>query len=384
MIVSGHSDKLLNGVRVLDLTLNLPGPYTSRLLADLGAQVTKVESPRGDPAKVLPEFYKQLNHGKNKITLDLKNSEDLEKLKTLVKESDVFLEGFRPGVAKKLGVDFEAVKALNSQIIYCSISGFGQTGPLRNVPAHDLNLQGISGYSNISNSKKVFESPLPIADFTAASSAVSGILAGLYKNKSSEPTAVYVDIAMSEPLAHMVDTWGKTYIDSDKFSQTIGNVLKKKAEKSAVLRFVRVVFNEKRIKVVAKLLEKVNLLDLLPHYGIYKTQDSYIVLGIVDEDHFWKSFCESCGGLLLRFKKMKLVSRVLFAPIIRPIVKFKLKRKTTHEWIHLLGNEQNLPVSEVNNRKLIFDDPQFAARGKVYILEGMRALHSPFTNEPSN
>ncbi|MHB8156937.1 MAG: CoA transferase, partial [Desulfocucumaceae bacterium] len=133
--------KMLEGVKILDLSMNLPGPYSTLLLSDLGADVIKVEEPRtGDQARVLSDpFFKQLNRGKRSVRINLKNPAGRESFLALAKQADVVLESFRPGVVGRLGVDYEAVKKVNDKIIYCSISGFGQDGPMRDVPCHDLN-----------------------------------------------------------------------------------------------------------------------------------------------------------------------------------------------------------------------------------------------------
>ena len=150
------SQKALHGIKVLDLSENLPGPYTALMLAGLGAEVTKVERPGGDPAKRLPRLYNALNRGKNVVTLDLKSAEGLAEVGRLVEEYDVVIESFRPGTLKRLGIDFSKLIAAHPQKIFVSISGYGQQGPWAHRPAHDLNLQALSGFSFLERkSKKV-------------------------------------------------------------------------------------------------------------------------------------------------------------------------------------------------------------------------------------
>ncbi len=129
----------LSGLRVLSLAQQLPGPYCGLLLADLGAEVILIEQiPAGDPARVFPDLFEVANRAKKSVALDLKHPAGLEAFKRLAAKAQVVLEGFRPGVAGRLGIDFESVKAVRPDVIYCSISGYGQTGPARLVPGHDL------------------------------------------------------------------------------------------------------------------------------------------------------------------------------------------------------------------------------------------------------
>jgi crotonobetainyl-CoA:carnitine CoA-transferase CaiB-like acyl-CoA transferase len=136
----------LEGMTVVDLSQQLPGPYCTLLLAGLGARVTKVEPPDGDTARHIdPAMFAMANQGKTSIRLDLKHPRDQERLHQLVSEADVFVEGFRPGVTDRLGCDYQRLSTLNPGLVYCSISGFGQTGPSASRPTHDLSLQAIAG-----------------------------------------------------------------------------------------------------------------------------------------------------------------------------------------------------------------------------------------------
>jgi crotonobetainyl-CoA:carnitine CoA-transferase CaiB-like acyl-CoA transferase len=136
----------LDGMRVLDLSQQLPGPYATLLLASMGAAVTKVEPPRGDAARHLdPEMFEQVNAGKSTVTLDLKSAQDRARLHEMARDADVFVEGFRPGVTARLGCDHETLRRLRPGLVYCSVSGVGQSGPLAGTPTHDLSLQAMAG-----------------------------------------------------------------------------------------------------------------------------------------------------------------------------------------------------------------------------------------------
>ena len=136
---------LLSGLRVLDLTRNLPGPFATRLLADLGATIVKVEPPEGDPARPLAALFEALNHGKECRTIDFRSSADLDRLRAWVQEADVLLDSFRPGVLQGLGLDAARLHALSPRLVMVSITGYGQHGPWAQKAGHDLNFMALSG-----------------------------------------------------------------------------------------------------------------------------------------------------------------------------------------------------------------------------------------------
>ncbi len=136
---------LLSCLRVLDLTRNLPGPFATRLLADLGATIVKVEPPEGDPARPLAALFEALNHGKECRTVDFRSGADLDRLRAWVQEADVLLDSFRPGVLQGLGLDAATLHALNPRLVMVSITGYGQHGPWAQKAGHDLNFMALSG-----------------------------------------------------------------------------------------------------------------------------------------------------------------------------------------------------------------------------------------------
>lgn len=195
----------LAGVRVLDLTRLLPGPLGTMHLADLGADVVKIEDPgAGDYAS--PSVRALVNRNKRAIRIDLKHADGVATLLRLCRQADVLVEGFRPGVMQRLGVGYEPVAAVNPRIVYCSISGFGQTGPLRDMPGHDLNYAALAGVADqIGNAAGPALSNLPVADLLGGTmTAVAGILAALF-DAARSGRGRHVDIAMADGvLAHAV------------------------------------------------------------------------------------------------------------------------------------------------------------------------------------
>jgi len=195
----------LAGVRVLDLTRLLPGPLGTMHLADLGADVVKIEDTgAGDYAS--PSVRALVNRNKRAIRIDLKQAQGVATLLRLCRDADVLVEGFRPGVMQRLGVGYDAVAAVNPRIVYCSISGFGQTGPLRDTPGHDLNYASLAGVADqIGNAAGPALSNLPVADLLGGTmTAVAGMLAALF-DAARTGRGRHVDIAMADGvLAHAV------------------------------------------------------------------------------------------------------------------------------------------------------------------------------------
>lgn len=197
----------LDGIRVLDLTRMLPGPYASMILADLGAQVTKIEDPdRGDPTRRTPPLLKResatflsVNRGKQSLALNLKTGAGVEVFHRLLKDADIVLEGFRPGVMERLGLGYEALRALQPRMVYCSISGYGQDGPMRDRSGHDVNylaLAGVLGLQTDASGTPVL-SGIQIADLGGALFAVIGILAALAaRHKTGEGQRI--DVSMMD------------------------------------------------------------------------------------------------------------------------------------------------------------------------------------------
>ncbi|PWS36541.1 CoA transferase [Falsiroseomonas bella] len=194
----------LQGVRVLDLSLFLPGPYLTTVMADHGAEVIKVEPPAGEPVRSIglrangeSVWFRNTHRGKKSVVLNLKDPADLAALHDLARSCDVMLESFRPGVADRLGIGATAMTALNPRLVYCSISAFGQDGPLRDRPAHDLAVEALAGTVSISLGQdgKPTHPNVPLADVTASLLALSAILMALYRRETTGRGDV-IDMAM--------------------------------------------------------------------------------------------------------------------------------------------------------------------------------------------
>ena len=188
---------LLTHLKILDFSTLLPGPFATLMLADLGAEVLKVERPDKVDSWGVDQY---LNRSKKSVALDLKRQESIDAVKNLVKEYDIVLEQFRPGVMERLGLGYEELKRINPQLIYCSLTGFGQTGPYKNRPGHDINYISIAGLSGYSGTKEggPAKNGTQIADLAGGSMhAVIGILSAvIYRERTGE--GQFIDISMTD------------------------------------------------------------------------------------------------------------------------------------------------------------------------------------------
>src|SRR3954466_9032876 len=190
----------LSGIRVVDFSMFVPGPLCSAMLADLGAEVIKVEAPKGDPGRAyVPVQFATENRNKRSLAVDLKNPASSKIVEKLAASADIVLEGFRPGVAKRLSIDHETLLKYNPKIIYCSISGYGQTGPWRERPGHDVNYVAAAGGLAYPGQwlQPPARSSLPVADMAGGSFAAISVLAALHERNTSSK-GKYLDLSLFE------------------------------------------------------------------------------------------------------------------------------------------------------------------------------------------
>lgn len=202
----------LEGIKVLDLSRFLPGPHLTMLMADHGAEVIKIEAPGdGEPTRYIgPQqgktstYYRNTNRGKQSISIDLKSSRGVEVFLKLAQDADVIVESFRPGVAERLGVGYRQVSEIAPQIVYCSLSAFGQTGPWAGRPAHDLSIQALTGTLSMSGASGGEDGTpsmpgAPAADIAGSLMALSGILLGILQARMTGE-GDYLDVGMYDSL----------------------------------------------------------------------------------------------------------------------------------------------------------------------------------------
>jgi len=325
----------LSGYRVLDLSRLLPGPYCSMMLADLGAEVIKIEEIKGDPTRMSPPrvggkgySFEQVNRNKKSIALNLKSSGGRDVFMRLAANADVILEQFRPGVMERLGIAYEKISAENPLIVYCSLTGFGQNGPHRNRSGHDLNylaLSGVLGLTTDQDGRPVIPG-VQIADLAGGMIAAFGILAALLARQSTG-RGQYVDVGMYDVMMSMLPV---------PAAHQFGGI---------------------EIGVGGKYV----LSGSDPFYNVYETADGrFMTLGAL-EPKFWAGFCQTIGRedlIPLQFEQGAR-REALFAEV-RQI----FRSRTQSEWIELM-READACCEPVLSLDEAFSHPQARARAMV-------------------
>jgi len=289
----------LAGVRVLDLSRLLPGPYCSMILADHGADVLRIEARRFAYAEPLP--MPTLHRNKRHMSLNLKTGEGRDIFYRLAREADVVLEGFRPGVTARLGVDYETLHALNPRLVYCSISGYGQAGPRRDVVGHDVNYLAYGGMLSLMGLPDA--PPLipgtQVADLLGGFNAAVGILLALVARERTGQ-GQYVDIAMTDGILAALPVAATLYWLT--------------GQPPAPADWL--------------------LAHHYPWYNTYETADGkYLAVGAI-ESHFWRALCEHLGApqyAALQYDAERREEMVAF-------LRDTFKEKTRDEWLAELGH----------------------------------------------
>lgn len=362
----------LSGIVVLDFTQNLPGPYATMLLASLGAEVIKVEPPKGDTARGVGRIFTLVNGGKKSVCVDLKTEEGRARLRTLATSVDVIVEGFRPGVMHTLGFGHEAIRGANPRCVYCSISAYGQSGPYRDRPGHDLNLQALTGVCDMSRDEagEPHGAALPIADLSSSMTATTAILAALYaREKTGEGR--YIDVALTDTALSFAYVWGEGLAPETlplssalpaierAVSKTLGDRFAPALSSPAAKSFADTLGAKIRASDVAKRFERKRL-HALPHYDVFRAQDGeHIAIGIVDEDKFWRALVNALG--LSKLASIPLPMRfALGAPLKKLVARAVASRPAAH-WLRTLDLDE-IPVSAVKSVYEAVKDPQLSAR----------------------
>ena len=265
----------LSGIKVIDLSLFLPGPMLTMMMSDHGADVIKIEPPAGDPARLMEPmeagqsvWFRNLNRGKQSLALDLKSEQGRDQLWPLLEQADVMIEGFRPGVMKRLGFDYDAVSARNPRIVYCSISAFGQEGEMAHHPAHDLAVQALTGFLSVNDGPDGMPvvPGVPSADMAAGLNGLSAVLMALI-GREKTGKGDYIDVAMFDSMlpwsAHIAGSAiAGGHSPKSQSQRSLGgaafyNVYKTADDKHVVL-------GAREIKFARNLLTALDRLDLLP------------------------------------------------------------------------------------------------------------------------
>ncbi len=322
---------MLEGMRVVELAYFYPGPYCTQILAELGAEVIKIEPPSGDPMRYRSEIFAAFNRNKRSVVLNLKEKDNLKKFYDLVRESDVVVEGFRPGVAKKLGVDYESVKRINPGIIYCSISGLGQKV---GKPVHDINILALTGICFISGKKlgKPVDPNVQLSDFASAVFAAISILAA-YIRKMKSGEGCYIDLSMLDSALAAVPLHSSRVLNG---------------------------------------LDVAEDFTKNPGYEIYEAKDGYVSVGILAEQHLWKEFCER---LNLEYGELTIDERIERYDELKERISEVLRERTVEELERLLANTPVAALRDFPKDSEIFCEAHY---DKTYRVVGFPAKFSNF------
>jgi crotonobetainyl-CoA:carnitine CoA-transferase CaiB-like acyl-CoA transferase len=313
------TEGLLTGLRVLDFTIWRPGPYATQLLAELGADVLKVEPPGGDPMRVYAGLFASLSADKRSVVLDLKNEADRDRALELAAEADVVVEGYRPGVADRLGVGYEDIRKVNPSVIYCSVSGLGQDGPLAQASGHDINYLAWSG-SLSPEGGSPREPAVPVADLSGGMAAAFAVCAAVVRRVQTGE-GERIDVAMADVLA----TW-------------TGAVAPRAEGTDEEARGV-------------------------PGYGTFATADGkYVALGVLTEDHFWGPLCDALG--LADVADLGFLDRMARAAELQPQIADAIRRRQREDLVdELLG--VGVPIAPVLDREEMVGLSHFIQRRAV-------------------
>ena len=334
----------LEGVRVLDCSQILAGPFCSMLLADMGADVIKIEKPNGgdDTRRMGPPFidtesaaFLAMNRNKRSIVLNFKEQSGVQAMKTLVKDADIVIENYRTGTMARLGLGYEDLKNINPGIIYCSISGFGRTGPYANRGGFDLVAQGMSGLMSITgvpNSPPV-KVGVPIADMNAGMFATYGILTA-YINKLRTKKGQYLEISLLEAAIAYTVWESAGYFATGDIAEPLGSSHRNSAP-----------------------------------YQALKTKDGHINVGAPNQSN-WERFANAIerSDLVTRNEFKDNASRLVNRESLERELELTLTTKNSSEWLEVL-EKSGVPAGPILNISEVWNDPQVEARNMKVTLD---------------
>ena len=354
----------LSGIRVLDLSRVVSGPFCSMLLGDLGAEIIKIEEPmHGDDSRAFgPPFsggesayFLSVNRNKRSCAINLRNQEGVGIVQRLAEQSDVLLDNFRPGTMERLGLDHHAIRATNPKLISCSITGFGRTGPDAQRPGYDLIIQGESGIMDITGDSngpptKVGTS---IADLLTGQFATQGIMAALIE-RARTGKGRHVDVSMLDSMASLLTFNAGIYFTTGKSPERRGNTH-----------------------------------ATIAPYETFRTADGWLNIGVAN-DKFWQLFCGVIErpDLATDPRYAKAVDRVRLREELVPIVAQIVADKPRRYWIETLS-KAGVPYGDIRTVKEVCEAEQLTTRGMVIEMAHPTAgvvknIDSPFRFDDRN
>ena len=346
----------LEGVKVVELARILAGPWAGQTLADLGADVVKVEAPGGDDTRQWgPPFIERIgdrtaayfhscNRGKASVTADFRDEGDLERLRALIAEADILIENYKVGGLKKYGLDYDSLSKLNPRLIYCSITGFGQTGPYAHRAGYDYIIQGMSGLMSITGEPEGQPQRVGVAvtDLFTGLYSVSGVLAALYQRERSG-RGQHIDMALLDCAVSVTANQAMNYLATGVPPGRTGNYHP----------------------------------NLTP-YQVFDCNDGFIIIA-TGNDAQYRRLCGllGLGWMAEDAKFLKNADRVQNRPEMIDLLSAETVKRSKAEL--LAGCEaQGIPAGPINDLAEVFADPQVQARGMRIEPEGVPGVRSPF------
>ncbi len=325
----------LDGITVLDFTRLLPGPFCTQLLCNLGADVIKIEDPQlGDYMRSVPPIvhevsypFAMVNRGKRSLAVDLKTTEGQEILRKLVGRADVVIEQFRPGVMARLGADYDGLAMWNPKLIYCSFSGYGQNGPYKDLPGHDINFQALAGILSVTRNRDERRPAIPgvpISDLAGGFNAALAILASL-RTRDRTGRGEFIDVSIYDTAVTLLVLGLARYLATGE-EPAPGETL---------------------------------LTGSFPFYSLYETKDGGWLSVATVEPKFWQRMCELIGAPELSDRQFAEVAE---RPAIAETLAARFRERTLAEWDELFFAEK-LPIAGVKRVPEVVRDPQVKARG---------------------
>lgn len=345
----------LNGLKVIELARILAGPWAGQTLADLGAEVIKVESPDGDDTRQWgppfvergddrsASYFHAANRGKKSVVVDFRTPDGQETVRRLVADADIVIENFKVGGLTKYGLDYASLAAGNPRLIYCSITGFGQTGPYAHRAGYDYIIQGMSGLMSVTGEPDQQPQKVGVAvtDIFTGVYAATAILAAVHQRQTTG-RGQHIDMALLDVATAISANQGMNYLTTGTSPRRMGNAHP----------------------------------NIVP-YQVFACSDGHIIIASGNDGQY-RRLCTALGVAELAERYPTNADRLAHRADLVPLLEAETRRRSRVDLLALC-EEQGVPAGPINDMADVFADPQVVSRGMVVTLDGVPSIRSPFT-----